>query len=537
MMNTRILCKAINIPIAILLLSAPAYFANASDAQDKSTKSNIQTTILQSGQGYELKEMVYATPDGQQQSSTLYFIHSIQGAKNAATEAGLPDSERDGAIIDFQHKNCNKDISHCDATSTSMVVIDKGIAEQLNDSDADFNRYIVSRGLRQVQTHFMGLANPSMGMDEMDTLQPMYSCNHDTNGDHTIHKKLEFPLRDSHTVGSGSGSVTSQIDANFIVDANAKVYYQFGSKLCVPYKVKIKKMDAAAKYQITGNIDINGQVSGRIPTFEWHSYRGNIGTGLFMVGPIPVEYSIRLPISAGVGDIVYQANGDVGLKKQLQVDGYFEFECTSSSCKRISSFYDDHGLIQPDDIKYSLMAEISLEPHVNVMLDANIYNDLLWAQAGADAKLPLSIIGYYGNTCGNGNGIGQEETVAAGLINVDLNVNAYAHGNTFKDQYWPIINKNLFFSDFVNPSTALSPLVRPSVQGQKVDLLVAVRSCVNRVPSSYQNYVIDWGDGSTETITHMNGSKDMLHQYSQKGNYIVKVKHESGPSTTVYVAI
>ena len=536
-MNTQQFYQTIKIPIALLALSVPVFSANAANQQTDASNTGVQTTVLQSGQGYELKELVYTDADGQQKTSTLYFLHSAQGAKNAAAEAGLPDSEVDGVIKDFQQKSCSKKHQQCEDSSTYLVLIDKGIADNLNDSPANFDRYIASRGLASMQTQFMNLASTSTNRDMQDPTRLMYSCNGNTDGSHDFHKKLEFPMRDSHTGNAGQGSITSEIDANFKVDADAKVMYTYTSTLCVPHKLALKKIDASAQYQLTGNIDINGQVSGRIPTFDWSSYRGNLGNGFFMAGPFPIEYDLKLPVTAGMGDIIYQANGDVGLKKQLQVDGDFKFECTLDKCKRISSSYDDHGLIQPDDIKYSLMAEISMTPYISVEIDADIYKRLIWAQAGADAKLPISIIGYYGNTCGNGDGFGPEETVAAGLVNVDLNVNAYAHGNKFKDKYWPIVNKNLFFTDLVRPSTALSPIVRPSVQGKNVDLLVALRSCVSQVPTSYQNYIVDWGDGSTEKLNQMNSSKDMLHRYNKAGDYTVNVKHRSGPDTTVHVKI
>ena len=535
-MNTQKFCNAIKIPITLLFLSAPVYSTYANDAQNNVSNSSVQTTVLQSGQGYELKELLYTTPDGQQKTSTLYFIHSAEGAKNAAVEAGLPEFERNGVIKDFQHKSCSKANTKCEDSSTFLVLVDQGIADHLNDSQADFNSYIASRGLTTMQDQFMSMSAQSSDNNQ-DSMHAMYSCNGDTDGNKFLRKSTEFPMRDSHTSNAGPGSVTSNIDANFKVDADAKIYYTYSSTLCVPHKIKLKKVDASAKYQITGDIDINGQVSGVIPTFDWHSHIVKWDNRFFMIGPIPIEYDLSLPVSAGIGDITYKANGDVGLKKQLEIDGDFKFECTLDSCKRISSSYDDHGLIKPDDIKYSLMAQISVEPYIKVQMNADLFKKVLWAQVGASAQLPMTVIGYYGNTCGNGDGFGKEETVSAGLINVDLNVNAYAHGNKFKDKNWPIINKNLFFTDLVRPSTAMSPIVRPSVQDHKVDLLVAVRNCVSQVPSSYQNYLIDWGDGSTEKLSNMNNSKDMLHNYAEKGDYTVKVKHQSGPSTTVHVKI
>ncbi len=76
MMNTHKLCEAIKVPVALFTLSIPAFVVYAGDSRNYDPESDVQTTVLRSGQGYELKEMLFTAPDGQRKTSTLYFIHS-----------------------------------------------------------------------------------------------------------------------------------------------------------------------------------------------------------------------------------------------------------------------------------------------------------------------------------------------------------------------------------------------------------------------------------------------------------------------------
>ncbi|MBE8167764.1 MAG: hypothetical protein HAW66_05325, partial [Shewanella sp.] len=512
-MNSSYLVRS-NAILALMMLSLTAHAESEKLSQKQPNQTKVETVLLQSGTGYELKELTYLSSESlRQQSSILFFIHSAQGAKNASEEAGLAISERDNVVAEFNHSNCAKDDADCLNSSASLIVIDKGLSERLNDSASQFSNYISNRGLQSVQQQQIKQMSQGVSLSSLSDLNTFYPCNDVTVADKDIAKSLDFPFKDSRSSPAGSANINSEIDANFHVDADARIFYEFASKMCVPYRVTLKKVDTQAHYKITGDIDVTGGISGDINTIDWHSYTGNIGMGVFNIGPIPVEYSLHLPIEAGIGNIHYQASGELGLKKHLQVSGDFSFECTMSDCRQLSASYDDNGLFNPDNIKYQALASADFTPYIGITIDANLYGGLLWAKAGSRAELPIKVIGYVGNTCGNGNGLDQNDNVMAGLVNVDLNVNAYAKGNHFEDQNWPIVNRNLFFADLIKPSSALSPLIRPNINGQNVNLSVGVRSCVSELPSFYQNYQVDWGDGQMDKISNMNGGENMSHHY------------------------
>ncbi|RYV03483.1 hypothetical protein SOPP22_04245 [Shewanella sp. OPT22] len=531
-----------------LLLSAIAIQAQAqTQVNDVNSNSypkinDVQTTVLQAGTGYELKQVTYYSDDSsRQQNSTLFYIHSVQGAMNAVKEAGLSKEEEQGIIDDYSHKNCDKNDKQCLNREISLIVVDKGVADHLNDSPEQFNSYIQSTNLQPyVQQRLMSLGK-NVSAQGIVPMSSFYSCNSRNQEDFTLKKDFDQPYRESKNAASGNANLNGEIDANFHVGTKAQIFYSVYSKLCIPHRVEVDKVVSTAKYSITGNFDIHGSVAGDIKTWDWDIKDPVIGNGGFKIANIPFIYDVRLPISAGVGDIHYQANGEVGLKKQLDIEGEYQYECTKHECKKIESTYNDNGLVKLDDIRYQALGSISLTPHINLMLMADVFNGYIHAQAGIDANMPVNVTGYVGNDCGNGNGLGADDAVYAGFVNVDLHVNAAAEGHTFNknfiDKSWPLVNKNVLFRDIAHPSSALSPIIRSNVEGQSADLSVGLRSCVGQIPSSYQNYVVDWGDGQSQQIDGMNGGTSLQHSYTQTGDYKVTVKHKTGPSTTLDVNV
>ncbi len=532
------------IAAAPILLSVTAIQVQAQTMDvSKSTYPQIHdvnTTVLQSGKGYELKQITYYSDDtDQQQSNTLFYIHSINGAINAAAEAGLPDSERDGIVADYSHKNCSKDDLDCLKKEISLIVVNKDVAEHLNDTPEQFSSFAQSLSVQpQIRERMLSMAS-GVKTDSLLPINNFYSCNSRSKEDFTLNKDFDQPYRESKSAVNGNASLNGEIDASFHVGAKAQVFYSVYSKLCIPHRVEVNKVVASANYKVNGNFDVHGSVAGNIKTWDWAIKDPVIGKGGFKIVSMPFLYDVRMPISAGVGDIHYQANGEVGLKKQLDIEGNFTYECTKNECKKVDSAYNDNGLVKLDDIKYQALASMSLTPHINMMIEADVFNGYVHAQAGVDASMPITVTGYAGNECGNGNGIGPDDTVAAGFVNVDLHVNAAAEGHAFHkeflDKSWPLVNKNILFTDIVHPSSALSPIVRSTMTGQNVDLSVGLRSCVGKIPSSFQNYIVNWGDGSTQNINDMNGGTSLQHAYSEPGDYHVTVKHKTGPSTTVDV--
>ncbi|MGB0895023.1 MAG: PKD domain-containing protein [Parashewanella sp.] len=496
-------------------------FAAYSTPSHQQNLHQVQETTLISGKDYELKSINYSQ-NGVQYSSTLYFIHSKEGVVNAINEAGLSVDEKTGLLADFAEGE------------SQVVVLDKELSEQKFIDSPSLNDYLFRRGLLEVQRQEIASLKAA-GNQPLADENGVLMCKQRNKGDKGFGKKLDFPFYRSKTAGSAGANANYVIDAEFKADADARIYYEYDSRYCVPYKFLFKKLVAKADYQARGNIDFSGHISDNFDVFDWKSTRKEVAKGWFPVGPIPVKYDIELPIKAGIGQINFQAKGEVGLFKQLDIEGHFVFECTLSGCKQTGSNFIDKGAFKPSNVKYPNLATFNLEPYLNVTLENDIYNKLLWANVGTKETLPISVMGYFGNTCDNGDGIGGNETVNAGLLNVDITGKAFAEGNTFQAQNWPLLNENVYFMDLVQPSTALSPIVRPNISGKQVSLSVGVRSCVSMLPSRYQNYSVDWGDGSTDKISHMKGFKMLTHSYGNKGNYHIVVNHVSGPSTQLNI--
>ncbi|MCL1079148.1 hypothetical protein D5R81_13930 [Parashewanella spongiae] len=528
--------------LASLALISQASFATTQTSQQV---SNVQSTMLQTGKGYEVKEFTMNQGfQGDQQSTTLYFIYSAQGAKNAAAEAGLPLNERDDVIQDFANGGlggCNAASDHCfttgDDDSYQIIIIDKDLAQQDNfKSTADMNSYLAQRGLLKArQQEIKALQSQGIKVDS-NNLQTI-SCSSTNHGKKSFHKTLNFPFSKTDSTGGNNASLSYSVDANAQVDGSAAVNYLYKSKFCVPYKVQISQIDAEAKFALTGNISLQGVAKGELSPSSWNLYNGNISSGWFSVGPIPIQYDINLPVTAGISKVAFEARGDISLKKDLNITGNYKYACYQSKCSKVSSNFSDNGAFDKDNLSYPVLATAKVVPFVKLSVRGSLYNDLIWARAGTQEDVSIGLNGYAGNQCGNGNGIGNDDYVTSAIANVKLQARAFAEGRFFHDQNWNLLDKNLKFLDLLNPSTALSPIVRANVQGQNVNLNVSIRSCMRDLDSSFQNFSVQWGDGASDNISNLSGARNIHHSFSSPGTYNITVTHDNGAQTQSAVSI
>ncbi|MBE8166792.1 MAG: hypothetical protein HAW66_00280 [Shewanella sp.] len=532
-----------SVGLASLALISQASFAAT---QANQQVSNVQSTMLQSGKGYEVKEFTMNQGfQGDQQSTTLYFIYSAQGAKNAAAEAGLPLPERDDVIQDFANGGlngaCGSNNGNCVANggddSYKIIIIDKDLAQQDSfASEAAMNEHLAQRGLLKTRQREISDLQ-SQGVNVASNNFQAMSCFGTKHGQKSFQKTLNFPFSKTDSTGGNNASLSYSIDANAQVDGSAAVNYLYKSKFCVPYKIQISQIDAEAKFALTGNFSLQGQAQGELAPSIWQLYNGKISSGWFTIGPIPIQYDINLPVNAGMAKIVYKAKGDVSLKKDLNISGSYKYACHQSKCSKVSSSFSDNGTFSKDNLSYPVMASASMVPFVNLSVRGSLYKDLIWARAGTQENLPIGLNGYVGNECGNGNGLGDSDFVKSAIAHVKLQANAFAEGRFFNDQNWSLLDKNIKFIDMLHPSTAMSPIIRSSVTGKDVNLNVSVRSCMSDVDSSFQNFTVQWGDGASDSIKELSGAKNIHHLFSSPGDYNIIVTHDNGAQTQSTISI
>ncbi|MGB0895075.1 MAG: hypothetical protein ACPGUD_11770 [Parashewanella sp.] len=524
---------------SLLFVNQAAISATATPTQ--ATISNVQASLLQSGKGYELKEFTLEQGQGlqsTQHSGTYYFIYSAEGARNAADEAGLPIDERDSVINDFNNGGINACTSSNDACSADsqdpfkLIIIDKDLAQKNSfASMSELNSYIQERGLTQARQNEISKLQ-AQGISIASDNPMMLSCFGTNKGHKDFDKSFDFPLNKSVSGGDDNASYSLTLNGNANINGKGAVNYAYKTKFCIPYKIQITDLDANANLAVTGNFDIQGQVNGSIQPVKMSVFTGRIASGWFTIGAIPVNYDFRIPVYAGIGKINYRADGEVALKKDINLTANFNYQCHAGSCDKLKATYNDNGSFNKENISYPVMASVDMEPYAQFSIRASLYHDLLWANVGTRDAAPIAFNGYVGNECGNGNGIGDNDFVDSALVSLKLQGDTFAESKLFKTKVWPLFQTAAMYKDLLNPSTALSPIVRSTVNGKEATLTVSVRSCMSKLDSSMQNFTVNWGDGATDSINNVSSAQNLKHEYKGAGDYKVVVTHKNGAATT-----
>jgi len=531
-----------------LVISAAFFWTASSYAQIQDEQ------IVQAGDGYSLKSITYIDPNGLERTSELYFIHNVEGAVNAYLEADLPLEE----LIELQEEaspwtgggfSASVGVNTTAGEEQFGWIIDKTIVNLTSEAEAQ--AYVDSMNLQDVvddeelnpEGDFQIGSDFSQGFLFGNLFK---KCTGWISKSKSFNTDVNESLDESKTFGNSTASLTftgeTEIDADIKVDLGYEYKRNF---FCLPYKIRYKDVRTQGTYDIDGNLGIKGTLKYTIDNQDWKVAEPKVVDTVFFAGPIPIRFLVRVPIHIGTGDIVMKAEGEVGLTKDLNINGTFHYYCNRSSCSNVSSSQNNNASDLLNNIGASVSASITLKPYVHVAAKPTLYGEwFFYAQVGVKPSFPIEVFGYYGNLCGDGDDNGANEWVNAllGTLDVEVGITGEAKLFTFyllKDKYWEVYDDSLLMVDFLNPSTSYSPLIRPVVgDNLQVTMPVSVRSCVSRFTSRYpEDYTINWGDGSTQTLNNITSTGNGSHTYSQPGTYLVTVSSEKGATTTTSLVV
>lgn len=531
-----------------LFISAAFFWTASSYAQIQDEQ------IVQAGDGYSLKSITYIDPDGLERTSEMYFIHNVEGAVNAYLEADLPLEE----LIELQEEaspwigggfSASVGVNTTADDEQFGWIIDKTIVNLTSEADAQ--AYVDAMGLQDVvdeeELDPEGDFQTGSGFDQGFFFGGLFKkCKGWKSKSKSFNTDVNERLDESKTFGNSTASLTftgkTDIDADIKVDLGYEYKRNF---FCLPYKIRYKDVRTRGSYDIDGNLGIKGELKYTIANKDWKVAEPKVVDTVFFIGPVPVRFLVRVPIHIGTGDIVMKAQGQVGLTKDLNINGTFDYYCSRSTCSNISSSQNNNFSDLLNNIGVSVSASATLKPYVHVAAKPTLYGEwFFYAQVGVKPSFPIEVYGYYGNLCGDGDNNGSNEWVNAllGTLDVEVGITGEAKLFTFyllKNKYWKVYDDSLLMVDFLNPSTSFSPLIRPIVADNlQVTMPVSVRSCVSRFTSRYpEDYTINWGDGSTQTLNNITSTRSSSHIYSQPGTYLVTVSSEKGATTTTSLVV
>ena len=314
---------------------------------------------------------------------------------------------------------------------------------------------------------------------------PSFGCSGWRDRNKTKTWNLSSPsISGSYPLGGGfTGSYNFSLPV--ASTGTAKLSYQIKKNfLCIPYKFRVKRVEASGQASLGGSGQLQASASRDFKwEKDWEIANVELGRVTFWVGFIPVWIDFSLPIHAGLKlDAKFSAT--LSQDFALTGTGSFNYVCTSSGCTGNNTF---QNAFTTSGLNASLQADVDAEANAKVQVRAEVWSgSLLNAQAGVKGYVKANVWGYYGNTCGDGNGDGNNETVRALLAQANAGFDViYSIGGSLvpdKSGSIPIRSFDLGWWDLLGPggSTVLSPMIAgPATAqvGETVSYVVKMRPC------------------------------------------------------------
>ncbi|HSG38333.1 MAG TPA: hypothetical protein VLE27_01750, partial [Thermoanaerobaculia bacterium] len=260
--------------------------------------------------------------------------------------------------------------------------------------------------------------------------------------------------------------------------------YKIRKCLGAPVGFKFVGASASGNAAITGTGDLNATASASaLWEREWKLAEPELGDVSFSIGWIPVRLVFTLPIYAGASFEAAIA-GQLTAHLDASASGTFNYSCTPDTCSGSSNFTDQFEFTGPNG---SVTVDLKAKAHARVMLRVGVYDaDFAYVEGGLKAYAKAGIWGYYGNTCGDADGNGSNETVQA--LVADL---AWGYQFAYGTGGW-ILNDQLRYTgggeyplgwrDLLGAgqSTALQPMIHglgTVTQGTTQSYTVKTRPC------------------------------------------------------------
>jgi hypothetical protein len=279
-----------------------------------------------------------------------------------------------------------------------------------------------------------------------------------------------------------SGHLTANVPLSGQLNLNFK--YRLKNSFCVPYKFKFRSARAWGHLTTTGQGDLsaNAQLTGHWDD-EWKLGEPELGDFTIWLGPVPVRIKITLPIHVGLS-LDVNATGSLLVQPELGSSGTFDYTCTADSCSGSNQFSDDFNLQNADA---SAQIDLDAQVHLKVQGKVAIYDDrVAFVQGGIKGLARGELWGYLGNTCGDADGDGSNETVRGLAIDYlwGYDIVYGIGGFLLNDRDWTHTGPRypLGWRDLLGNggSTALQPMIEgPSqlAQGATANYTVRMRPC------------------------------------------------------------
>lgn len=335
---------------------------------------------------------------------------------------------------------------------------------------------------------------------------------------------------------SGNPSPTSGASLTMTGDVSGsitgEVKYKVKRCLGIPYWVKLVHARVHGTMDSAANLGVTGSYSAG---FGWSHQlaKPDLGTLSFSVGVLPVHIGFNMPIHVGI-DVGATAQVSLGLQgASSQIHGSFDYTCSTSGCSGSSNF-NSNGTGIPLSPTAGISGRVDARVWAQAAIRAYLYTeDIAYIQVGVRPTLIGDLWGYYGNTCGDADGNGINETVGAlsfglgwqGFLTAKASVlgdtvysnNDVAHTSRFHLGFWDL---------YPGGSTAMAPMFKGQGSlspGQAGSYHVQMRPCWPY--GDNVSYQVMWGDGASQTFAGAPQTPVSLPKsYPASGTYAASAK-------------
>lgn len=331
----------------------------------------------------------------------------------------------------------------------------------------------------------------------------------------------------------GAGIVDGEFRLNIPMTGNVDVTVDYRVKRCLgflPIALRFVEARAQGEVTVTGDGDLEVTAGRDFPPreWEWDIAEPRLGGFTVWVGVVPLVFEFTLPISAGVRlEAGFEARLEAGL--DASATGTFNYICTRHECTGSTDFSDEFEFTGPHA---SLEVDATARAWARVVLRVSLWNPgIAFVEGGVAPYAEARLWGYYGNTCGDANGDGHNETVKA--LTADLVWGyQFAWGVGFigfgDDGFFGGREYSLGLLDLLGEgeSTALNPmLLGPSTIPARQDAIytVSMRPCYPFTDPV--NFVMSPGTWTGDTVipSPPGGTATVSRQFYDAGQQVVRV--------------
>ncbi|HTG32306.1 MAG TPA: hypothetical protein VLB76_05200 [Thermoanaerobaculia bacterium] len=315
---------------------------------------------------------------------------------------------------------------------------------------------------------------------------------------HSYNYDKTFQLGDGFT---GSFSANAQLEGSVTAQLNFGLKRKKVFGKCVPYGVKFQNVHAFGNATSTAGITLTGGLAYQNTFGPWDISKAHLFSFTYWAGPIPITIGFNLPITAGL-DLGASVTGTINYNGNYVASGTFDYVCTLDDCSGSANFENTSPTGSTQSITGSVSGHIKPVPHVDVAIRAYLYDDaLLYAQVGVRPYLLGDLWGYTGNTCGDADGNGNNESVHALTFDLDRRIDITAEAKIIGRDPWQRTLRtgsvvHMGFWDLIN-SDAMQPLLQGPANlnvGTAGNYNVKIRPCWPYTDKV--TYQLNWGDGS-----------------------------------------